>query len=32
VWHRRAVRTGGRIGDRLEILAGLAGGETVGLP
>ncbi|RMH05491.1 MAG: efflux RND transporter periplasmic adaptor subunit [Planctomycetota bacterium] len=31
-WERRAVRTGRRLGEQVEILSGLAGGEEVGLP
>lgn len=29
-WHRRAVRTGVRLSDRVEVLAGLSEGETIG--
>lgn len=31
-WVRRAVRSGARRGELIEILSGLAGGEEVGLP
>lgn len=31
-WHRRSVRLGRTDGDRVEVLAGLEGGEEVGLP
>lgn len=29
-WHRRSVRTGTHFDDQVEILAGLAAGETIG--
>jgi multidrug efflux pump subunit AcrA (membrane-fusion protein) len=29
-WERRSVRTGARILDRVEVLAGLTVGETIG--
>jgi len=30
-WTRRYVKTGRRLGDRIEVLAGLQGNETIGL-
>jgi multidrug efflux pump subunit AcrA (membrane-fusion protein) len=29
-WQTRHVKTGRRLGDRLEVLSGLKGGETIG--
>jgi len=31
-YHRRSVRLGQIRGDRLEVLAGLSGGEELALP
>jgi hypothetical protein len=31
LWRTRYIKTGKSMGDRVEVLAGLRGGETIGI-